>query len=128
MSIISSDISWVTILAVLNRKKIRRCSKVSTNARCLYNKVGFQWHFYVSCFFPSRKISATMGARAAVAKWQKSSHNWGLTGAVACYMAVLSNSPIDDNILKYLALRSLLLHNYFLSFDTCKHLTFCHWD
>jgi hypothetical protein len=32
--------------------------------------------------------------------------------------AVFSNSPIDDNIIRYLALRSLLLHNYFLSFDT----------
>jgi hypothetical protein len=40
-------------------------------------------------------------------------------------MAVFSNSPIDDNIIRYLALRSLLLHDYFLSFDTYKYLTFC---
>jgi hypothetical protein len=38
---------------------------------------------------------------------------------------VFSNSPIDDNIIRYLALRSLLLHNYFLSFDTYTYLTFC---
>jgi hypothetical protein len=43
----------------------------------------------------------------------------------SCYMAVFSNSPIDDNIIRYLALRSLLLHDYFLSFDTYKYLTFC---
>jgi hypothetical protein len=40
-------------------------------------------------------------------------------------MAVFCNSPIDDNIISYLALRSLLLHDYFLSFDTYKYLTFC---
>jgi hypothetical protein len=40
-------------------------------------------------------------------------------------MAVFSNSPIDDNIIRYLALRSLLLDIYFLSFNTCKKLTFC---
>jgi hypothetical protein len=40
-------------------------------------------------------------------------------------MAVFSKSPADYNILRYLALRSLLLQNYFLSFDTCKNLTFC---
>jgi hypothetical protein len=40
-------------------------------------------------------------------------------------MAVCSNSLIDDSIIRYLALRSILLHNYFLSFDTYKFLTFC---
>jgi hypothetical protein len=40
-------------------------------------------------------------------------------------MAVCSNSLIDDNIIRYLALRSILLHDYFLSFDTYKFLTFC---
>jgi hypothetical protein len=38
-------------------------------------------------------------------------------------MAVFSNSPIDDNIIRYLALRSLLLQDYFLSFNTfCFYL------
>jgi hypothetical protein len=49
------------------------------------------------------------------------SQNGKLRTYWGCYMAVFSNSPIDDNIIKYLALSSLLLYN----FDTCKNLTFC---
>jgi hypothetical protein len=66
----------------------------------------------VSGFFPSRKVSGTIGAlQSQSSKKVELRTYWG------CYMAVFSNSPIDDNILGYLALRSLLLHNYFLSFD-----------
>jgi hypothetical protein len=82
----------------------------------------FNDFFYVSCFFPLRKISATMGAlQSQNGKNQVKIED--LHGG--CYVAVFSNSPIDDNILIYLALRSLLFHNYFLSFDTCKKFTFC---
>jgi hypothetical protein len=48
--------------------------KVSSKTRCLYNKVGFQWGFFVSC--GSQKISATRwrsnqvtAVRAANARW-----------------------------------------------------------
>jgi hypothetical protein len=67
---------------------------VLSGPRCLYNKVGFQWLCYVSCYFRAWKISSPLGAlQSPNCKNHVKNEN-------SCYMAVFSNSPIDDNIFK----------------------------
>jgi hypothetical protein len=69
-------------------KKCYRCRRLNTTCtaqwfkpRCLYNKVGFQWGFFVSC--GSQKISATRWRSNQVTAVQAVNARWHPT-AIIC--------------------------------------------